>query len=464
MAGQHSGKTRAVVVGGSMVGMATARALSERFDEVTVVERDVLPGPEVVHRRGVQQSWHIHNLTLRGQRELEELFPGFGDEALRLGAVPIDHGLDVARCTDNGFCPLVPTGFVALSATRALMETAERNRFRALATDVKMVEGTRALSLVTEADGSRRRVRALRTDAGELQADLVVDCSGRAALWKDWFGTLGAPLPRESIVDSGCGYSSRFYRPRDGHREVWKAMTVDPLFPSRPRWGVIVPLEDDQWVVTLGGFNGNYPPSDEEGFVAFGRNLQTPLFSAWLDAAVPTTPIRTFRRLEMRWNHFERYAHPVTGFLAIGDSAFAYNPLYGQGMSIGVACARILRDQLRARPELDGLEKRYYPEAYRFARAPWDGTALLDLLWPKTTGKKPWYATAVGRVGHVVLRAAQYDKRVLVELLQGIHLLKSTGQMVTPGLVAGVLRFVWRRALARLPQGDMTRIPLGYEA
>ena len=84
-----------------MVGMAVARALSERFREVVVIERDVLSkdGPE--HRRGVQQSYHIHNLTLRGQRELEELFPGFSDEALRLGAVQLDHGRDVARCTDD---------------------------------------------------------------------------------------------------------------------------------------------------------------------------------------------------------------------------------------------------------------------------------------------------------------------------------------------------------------------------
>ena len=51
-----------------MTGMAVARALSERFREVVVVERDVLPKDAPEHRRGVQQSWHIHNLTLRGQR------------------------------------------------------------------------------------------------------------------------------------------------------------------------------------------------------------------------------------------------------------------------------------------------------------------------------------------------------------------------------------------------------------
>src|SRR5262245_32919792 len=33
----------AVVIGGSMAGMLTARALAEHFDQVTIIERDELP-------------------------------------------------------------------------------------------------------------------------------------------------------------------------------------------------------------------------------------------------------------------------------------------------------------------------------------------------------------------------------------------------------------------------------------
>ena len=51
----------------------------------------------------------------------------------------------------------------------------------------------------------------------------------------------------------------------------------------------------------------------------------------------------------------------MKGFLAVGDSLWAYNPLYGQGMSIGVTCARILRDVLRKDANLDTLAKRFYP-------------------------------------------------------------------------------------------------------
>ena len=232
--------------------MSVARALSERFQEVIVVERDVLPkdGPE--HRRGVPQSQHIHNLMLRGQHELEELFPGFFKEAIALGATRIDHGRDVARCTDIGFCPLFETGYESLSASRALFEHAQRQRFRELCPQVTCLEGTRVESLLVEGEGGSRRATGVRTDNPEhreIRAQLVVDCSGRSFLWKRWFAELQIPLPKETVVDSRCGYASRFYRRSPKHQGV-NAMMVDPLFPHRPQWGVIVPIENNQWLVT----------------------------------------------------------------------------------------------------------------------------------------------------------------------------------------------------------------------
>ena len=67
---------QAVVLGASMAGLLAARVLSERFERVVVIERDVLP-PAGEHRRGVPQGRHLHGLHPRGREILEELFPGF---------------------------------------------------------------------------------------------------------------------------------------------------------------------------------------------------------------------------------------------------------------------------------------------------------------------------------------------------------------------------------------------------
>ena len=77
----------AVVLGGSLAGLLAARVLSDHFDEVTLIERDVLAEtPEV--RRGIPQANHVHGLLLRGREVLEEFFPGLQDEMIADG-VPL---------------------------------------------------------------------------------------------------------------------------------------------------------------------------------------------------------------------------------------------------------------------------------------------------------------------------------------------------------------------------------------
>jgi flavin-dependent dehydrogenase len=49
----------AAVIGGGMSGILAARALSDHFAEVTVIERDQLPD-QPDFRKGVPQARHLH--------------------------------------------------------------------------------------------------------------------------------------------------------------------------------------------------------------------------------------------------------------------------------------------------------------------------------------------------------------------------------------------------------------------
>jgi 2-polyprenyl-6-methoxyphenol hydroxylase-like FAD-dependent oxidoreductase len=46
---------RAVVLGGSIAGLLAARVLADRYEEVTVVDRDTLP-VDAAERRGVPEG------------------------------------------------------------------------------------------------------------------------------------------------------------------------------------------------------------------------------------------------------------------------------------------------------------------------------------------------------------------------------------------------------------------------
>ncbi len=56
--GQH-----AVVIGGSLAGLMTARVLADHFDQVTVLEKDHIEDQPEVHR-SIPQGNHLHALLL----------------------------------------------------------------------------------------------------------------------------------------------------------------------------------------------------------------------------------------------------------------------------------------------------------------------------------------------------------------------------------------------------------------
>ncbi len=70
----HLGR-QAIVIGASMGGLLAGRALSDYYDEVALIDRDVLPLTYET-RKGVPQGRHTHGLLARGRAVLEELFPG----------------------------------------------------------------------------------------------------------------------------------------------------------------------------------------------------------------------------------------------------------------------------------------------------------------------------------------------------------------------------------------------------
>jgi len=453
-----------------MGGLAAARALSDRFQEIVVIERDVLGRERPEHRAGVPQSWHIHSLLLRGQRELEALFPGFLDTALGLGAVRFDHAADLVSFTNYGWEPRYESEFIALSATRVLIEFAQRKRFFELVKNATLLEGTRVLDLITEARGDRLQATGVVTNHPQhtrIDADLVIDCSGRATAWKSWFRDRSLPLPRETIVDARCGYSSRLYQPHDPQDFPWKGMVVDTAYPDRPQFGAILPIENGAWLVTLGGYNGHYPPADEAGFDAFARSLPTPLYREALDRAEPLTKVRAFRRLEKHWNHFESYSQPLSRYIALGDSAWSFNPHYGQGMTVAIVCARILGDLVNKNADLDSLPRRYYAKASRFAWLQWDTAAQLDLRWNGTDGKRPWHSKLSQPIAELIVRAGQHDRVVSRALYAGAHILKTPAEALTPHVWARVALYGLKqlapgkaRFCAELPDAPSRRTPL----
>src|ERR1700730_7272791 len=91
----------AVVIGGSLAGLMSARVLGDYFDRVTLFERDRIENHPVLHK-SIPQGNHVHVLLLGGRQVMSALVPGVTEALLGLGAVRFRVGIAMAWYGPNG--------------------------------------------------------------------------------------------------------------------------------------------------------------------------------------------------------------------------------------------------------------------------------------------------------------------------------------------------------------------------
>jgi 2-polyprenyl-6-methoxyphenol hydroxylase-like FAD-dependent oxidoreductase len=220
-----------------------------------------------------------------------------------------------------------------------------------------------------------------------LDADLVVDASGRDSHAPQWLTALGYPTPEETTISSAPGYATRIYQRPAAFPSDRKVMYVQPTPPDQTRGAIILPLEGDRWHVCLIGMAADYPPTDEAGFLAFARSLPSSIVYDAIKDATPLSPIIGFRRgenRERRYDHLPRY---LERFLVLGDAVYAFNPVYGQGMTIATISSLVLDQCLREQHEqhgavsLSGLARRFQTQLAEATAGAWQMSTGEDRRW-----------------------------------------------------------------------------------
>lgn len=402
---------RAVVVGGSIAGLLAARALSPHFREVIVVERDRFPdGPDF--RAGVPQGRHAHLLLDRGRQILEAFFPGVQAEMMAGGALTYDVARDFSFISWAGDMVRFESGVPFLAVSRIFLEHHLRRRVLALP-NVTARQGV----TLTGLSGSAQKVTGVHLEGGEpLPAELVVDAGGRRSNAPEWLRRIGIVPPRETLVKPFLGYASRYYEAPA--TAVWDrvAMIASALPPTYTRGAGVIPIESGRFIVTLLGMNGDYPPTDEEGFAEFARSVPVPPFHAWLDAARPQGAIHGFRFDQNRLRHFEDCPLP-SGYIAVGDAVASFNPIYGQGMTVSAMGAELLAQVLDEPVAAGVLPRVYHRRLAKLLRHPWGVTTTEDLRFPGTEGKRPFgQGLAYAYIDRLFLLAARDPKARLALL------------------------------------------------
>ncbi|MDX1994564.1 MAG: FAD-dependent monooxygenase [bacterium] len=438
--------THAIVTGGSMAGLLAARVLSERFDRVTIIERDELPHSGD-YRGGVPQARHLHTLLVRGAQIMEELFPGFGQTMLEEGAVPAHWGKQTHFITTGGYVKRFESGIHSNAMARANLEWLVRRKVMELA-NIDFISETQVEGLLANEDRSVvTGVRVLsRADKSsrELYADLVVDASGRPSKAPEWLVELGYDAPQETMVRAHAGYATRWYEipentPFHDVTYIIQPRAGEGLY----RGGGLMKVEGNRWVVTLIGANKDYPPTDEEGFMAFAASLADKGIYELIKTARPISQIYGYRRLENRMRHYEKLARRPENFLVTGDAAVAFNPIYGQGMTAAALEAMLLRKLVAKHDprQLKGLAATFQKGVNKLAQGPWLMNTSEDARYPDVEGMKNDFITRfTNRYFDLVALAMPYDTAVSKRFIEAMNLLKPPSSLMYPGIMLRVLR------------------------
>ena len=475
----------AIVIGGGMAGLFAANVLADHCEQVTVLERDEAWSPlsrptdhtantnrvpQAAGRPGVPQSRHVHVLLLRGVQVLRKRFPGLEEALLACGAPALNWLKETAALAGGSWLPRFDSNLLGFSVSRALLEDQVRERLRGRG-NVQFLTGHRVVGLSTsraQASVNGRRennsgvnevrvtgaVCTVEDETVTLHADLVVDASGRSSRLPSWLEELGYAVPQESTVNADVGYATRWYRIPENWQADWKMVLLATRFPDIKGGAVVQPVEGERWVVTLVGYAGDHPPTDEAGFEDFARRLIGLQVWEAISAAEPITGIGGYRRTENHWRHYERLKRWPHGVIALGDSVCAFNPVYAQGMTVSALSAELLDDYLRNYFRRSGNSKKEDPQTDPFAlpglafqkklakmlQTPWQLATSDDFRW---AGRKAGNASIADRfmhryIEHVLDRI--HRPEVCLTFFNVAHLVSPPASLFRPRIALPILR------------------------
>lgn len=351
---------RAIVVGAGFAGLGAALALARDGHRVALLERDSEATPGSVEdafvawrRPGVPQFRHSHAFLARLRNLIRKRAPDLYDALLQAGAEELPLRRLFPGASENDAAAAGDDDLVMLACRRSTFEYVLRRAVLARR-GVELVPGAHVVGLDASdrADHDVPRIAGVVVDGPgirreHLEADFVVDASGRGSHARDWLIQIGARPPDKRRTPCGIFYASRFYRER---RERSLPANLGELTADLGylKYGVF-PGDRGTFSLSIAVSSDDRSLRPVAGAAGFDRAAQSlPIPRGWLERAEPLGKVRAMTGLDNVHCPLVQAGRPVAlGFFAIGDAAIHTNPIYGRGCTLAFVHAYLLADVLR---------------------------------------------------------------------------------------------------------------------
>ncbi|MEM7217847.1 MAG: FAD-dependent oxidoreductase [Pseudomonadota bacterium] len=446
----------AVVIGGGIAGMCSAKVLVAHFERVVLLERDTYPDG-VGGRRGVPQSKMFHTLLERGRREIEDIFPGFHRLLDERKMPKVAFGFNCALMTPRGWGRNLPVPVQrSLFCTRAMLESTIRDLFLR-EPRIELIEEATVSNLIFDASGARRTVKGVtfrrRGGAGDerLEAELVVDASGFSSKAGQWFKAAGIEPPEEHELDPLLTYGGQLYRMKDGVRfpKHWwwtHGAFIQRVPPADNVAAHLIRQEGDLWLLTLVAGDGLEIPKDATGVREFLGRMRSPLIHDMLPYFEPIDELTTYRLPKNKWKYYERWDQAPAGFIAMAAATCVFNPNMGQGMSVAAGDAGILKRCLRKTSAPEDLPRLFFARQAAFQKNAYRLACNNDLKFDTVEGARPFSTRVFNWYNDQINAASAADPWIAREYGLVNLLIEPISRSYRPWFMARVLfarLFLW---------------------
>jgi len=154
------------------------------------------------------------------------------------------------------------------------------------------------------------------------------------------------------------------------------------------------------------------------------------------------TPISSYRGTENRLRHYESLPRHPENLIIIGHAVCAFNPIYGQGMTVAALDAQMLdeclKKQYQRHPEgnLTGFARQFQQKLAKLHIIPWTFAISQDSRYRGSTGAKPNFGTwLIIAYMDLVLKALVHDAKVCQAFLEVMHMIKPPTILFHPRIV-----------------------------